>query len=56
MGVIVNLLAAVQHTRLVRQLRNGTWSPDHVSRSGIAVAIVLALAGVAVTSYLLISQ
>src|ERR1700704_5272211 len=34
MGVIVNLLAALQHTRLVRQLRTGTWSP-HVSHSGI---------------------
>jgi putative membrane protein len=53
MGVIVNLLAALQHTRLVRQLRTGTWSPQ-VSRSGIAVALALALAGVAVTIYLLL--
>jgi putative membrane protein len=52
MGVVVNLLAAVQHTRLVRRLQEGTWSPQ-VSRSGIAVAIALALAGVAVTIYLL---
>ena len=54
MGVIVNLLAALQHTRFVHRLRMGTWSPDHASRSGIAVAIVLALAGVAVTTYLLL--
>jgi putative membrane protein len=53
LGVIVNLLAALQHTRLVHRLRMGTWSPDHASRSGIAVAIALALAGVAVTTYLL---
>jgi putative membrane protein len=56
MGAIVNLLAALQHTRLVRRLQNGTWSPNHTSRSGIAVAIVLALAGIAVTSYLISSQ
>jgi putative membrane protein len=56
MGAIVNLLAALQHTRLVRRLQKGTWSPNHASRSGIAVAIVLALAGVAVTTYLLSSQ
>src|SRR4051794_17342325 len=52
MGVIVNLSAALQHMRLVRRLQEGTWSPQ-VSRSGIAVAIALALAGVAVTIYLL---
>ena len=52
-GVMVNLLAALQHTRLVHQLRKGTWNPNHASRSGIALAIALALAGVAVTTYLL---
>jgi len=56
MGAVVNLLAALNHTRLVRRLQNGTWSPNHASRSGIAVAIVLALAGVAVITYLLSSQ
>ena len=52
-GVVVNLLAAVQHSRLVHRLRMGTWSPNHTSRSGIAVAIVLALVGITVTTYLL---
>ena len=54
MGVMVNLLAALQHTRFVHRLRMGTWSPNHASRSGIAVAIALAVAGVAVTTYLLL--
>jgi putative membrane protein len=54
MGVMVNLLAALQHTRFVHRLRKGAWNPNHVSRSGIAVAITLALAGVAVTAYLLV--
>src|SRR5437879_2956479 len=56
MGVIVNLLAALQHTLFVHRLRKGTWSPDHVSHSGTAVAIALALAGVAVTTYLLVAR
>jgi putative membrane protein len=54
MGVMVNLLAALQHARFVHRLRMGTWSPNHTSRSGIAVAIALALAGIAVTTYLLL--
>ena len=52
-GALVNLSAAVRHWRLVHRLRNGTWSPDHTSRSPIAVAIALALAGVAVATHLL---
>jgi len=52
MGVIVNLSAALQHMRLIHRLQEGTWSPQ-VSRSGIVVAFALALAGIAVTIYLL---
>jgi putative membrane protein len=53
MGVMVNLLAALQYTRFVHRLRLGTWNPNHASHSGIAAAVALALAGVAVTTYLL---
>jgi putative membrane protein len=53
MGVIVQLSAALQYTRLVQRLRTGTWSPNDVSRSGVAVALALAVIGVAVTTYLL---
>jgi putative membrane protein len=53
MGVLVNLSAALQHTRLVRQLRHGTWSPGQTSRSGTAVAIALALVGVVVAIHFL---
>ncbi len=55
-GVIVNILAAVQHTRLVHRLRKGTWSPDQASRSGIALAIALSIAGVSVALYLLVMR
>jgi putative membrane protein len=54
LGAMVNLLAALNHARFVQRLRKGTWSPNHVSRSGIAVAIALTLAGIAVTAYLLV--
>jgi hypothetical protein len=49
---MVSLLAAIQHARFVHRLRMGTWSPHRTSRAGIAVAIMLAFAGVAVTTYL----
>jgi hypothetical protein len=52
MGVIVQLLAARQHTRLVRRLQQGTWTPN-ASRPAIAVAIALALTGIAVAAHLL---
>jgi putative membrane protein len=53
MAVFVTLSAAFTHTRLVRRLRSGTWSPDQSSRSGTAVAVVLALVGVVVVVHLL---
>jgi putative membrane protein len=54
MGVVVNVLAALQHARFVHRLRMGTWNPNQASSSGIALAIALALVGVAVTIYLLL--
>jgi putative membrane protein len=56
MGVVVNLLAALQHRRFVQRLRKGTWSPDQVSRSAVAVAISLAVSGIAVATYLLLAR
>jgi hypothetical protein len=56
MGVLVSLSAALQNARLVHRLRDGTWTPNHASRMGTAVAIALALAGVAVTAHLLLTR
>jgi putative membrane protein len=53
MGVAVNLLAALEHARLIQRLRRGAWNPALASRSGIAVAVALAISGVAVATYLL---
>ena len=53
MGVLVNLSAVFQHTRLVRELREGNWDANRPARSGTIVAVALAIAGLAVTTYLL---
>ena len=51
-GVVVNLLAALHHVRLVRDLNRGVTSFDRPSRMAIAVAIVLAAVGIAMAVYL----
>ena len=51
-GVIVNLLAAVHHVRLVRDLNQGVTSFDRPSRMAISVALVLAVVGIAMALYL----
>lgn len=56
MGVIVNLLAALLHLRLVHRLRTGTLSLDHASRAGVAIAVALALVGIAVMTNLLMRR
>lgn len=51
-GVVVNLLAAVHHVRLVRDLNRGVTSFDRPSRMAIGVAMVLAAVGIAMAVYL----
>ncbi len=51
-GVAVNLLAALHHVRLVRELNRGITSFDRPSRLAISVAMVLAVVGVAMAVYL----
>jgi putative membrane protein len=53
MGVIVTLLGTREYRGAIRRLRQGTWTPDHLSRSGVTIAVVLAAAGIAVVIYLL---
>jgi putative membrane protein len=56
MGVLATLSAALGHVRLVRRLRDGSWSPDRTSRAGTVVAVALALVGAAVAIQLLRGQ
>lgn len=55
LGVVVNLIAAMQHAKVVARLQQGTWKPA-ASRSGIAVALVLSVCGIAVSTYLLTTR
>ena len=52
-GVLVNLLAAVDHGRVVRSLRRGDTHPATKSAMGVVLAAVLAALGVAMAAYLL---
>jgi putative membrane protein len=53
-GVVVNVVAALQHTRLIRRLRQGTWTPEHSSPLALVLAVVLAVIGAGVVIYLLV--
>ena len=51
-GVLVNVVSTWNHLRLVSELIRGEFSP-HASRLGIAVALLLAVLGLAMAAYLL---
>lgn len=52
-GVLVNLLAAVDHGRVVRSLRRGDTHPATKSAMAIVLAAILAALGIAMAVYLL---
>jgi len=54
LGVIVNVIAIYSHIATVRELRNGTWTAGRVSKGAVALAIVLAILGIGMMSYLTI--
>ena len=53
LGVAVDVSAVTQHLRTVRELQTGVWKPG-ISRSGIALGLLLAAAGAAISLYLLL--
>jgi putative membrane protein len=53
-GVTINVSAIVNHLRDVRQLSSGTWIGGRPSKTGIAVALLLAAAGVGLAIYLVL--
>jgi putative membrane protein len=53
LGVLVNLVAVVQHIRTTRELRDGTWVAGRVSTGAVVLALVLAVVGVGMAAYLL---
>jgi putative membrane protein len=54
LGVVVNLAAVATHIRTIRQLAAGTWQPGKVSTLAVALALLLAVIGVAMAVYLLL--
>ena len=54
LGVLVNLLAALRHVQLIRELRTGTWQAGRISTQAVILAVVLALGGLAMAIYLAI--
>ena len=53
LGVLVNLLAAIDHGRVVRSLRRGDTHPATKSAMGVVLAALLAALGVAMALYLM---
>jgi putative membrane protein len=51
-GVLVNLLSAWHHLRLVRELNRGGPAPSRPSIQAVAIAVFLALIGLAMAVYL----
>jgi len=55
-GVVVVINAAVRHILIVRELRTGQWVPGRISKSAVGLALVLALLGIGMALYLLITR
>ena len=53
LGVVVNLLSARSHIRLVRDLKQGNPAYERPSSLGITIALLLAAVGLAMAVYLL---
>jgi putative membrane protein len=56
LGVLVNVSAVTEHFRLIAQLRDGSWEPGRVSRNAVVLAILLAIIGVAIAGYIVVSS
>lgn len=53
LGVVMEIAATFRHLKLVRQLQSGEPFQGHVSRTAIAVAVLLAITGIALCAYLI---
>jgi putative membrane protein len=56
LGVLVNISAVTEHFRVTAQLRDGSWQPGRVSRNAVVLAILLAVIGVAIAGYIVVSS
>jgi putative membrane protein len=56
LGVLVNVTAATEHVRVVARLRDGSWEPGRVSRHAVVLAILLAVIGIVIAGYIVVSS
>jgi putative membrane protein len=54
LGVVVNVVSTIRYVQLIRNLNSGRDVTGRPSRTGIAVAMVLALIGLALAVYLMV--
>jgi len=54
LGVIVTLIGSIQYSRTIRQLSEGRWIPGRVNRTAVTLAVVLAIIGASMATYLLL--
>jgi putative membrane protein len=52
LGVLINIVAIINHLTLTKKLSNGTWQPGHASKTAVSLAILLALLGIGMAIYL----
>ena len=55
LGVLVNVSAVTEHLRITAQLRDGNWEPGRASRNAVALALLLAVVGIAIAGYIVFS-
>jgi putative membrane protein len=53
LGVLINIIATINHLAVVRKLASGTWTPGQPSRTAVALAMVLAALGIGMAIYLI---
>ncbi len=54
LGVLVNISGALDYTRTIRQLSEGTWIPGKLSKMGLGLAVILAILGTVMAARLFV--
>jgi putative membrane protein len=53
LGVLINIVAVVNHLNVTKKLASGTWQPGQPSKTAIALALLLAVLGTGMAIYLI---
>jgi putative membrane protein len=56
LGVMVNVLASIQYSATIRQLREGSWIPGRLSKTAMTLALLLAVLGAVIGAVLLFME